>query len=336
MRLLLIAGGTSPDCCDGPSMSGVFLGDTIPIRSSAGSSTTGAGRPPWLKTRLRTGPNYAQLKKLVSGLELHTVCEQASCPNIYECWEAREATFLILGGRCTRRCAFCDIATGKPNPVDLGEPQRVAQAVEHLGLEFAVVTGVERDDISPAAVAEIWAATIRAIRARTPGCRIEVLTGDLKGRPEALEIVVRAKPDVFAHNLEAPRRLHRKIRPGFRYDRSLQVLSTAKQMDPGLPTKSNIIVGMGEIDDEVVDCLVDLRAAGVDLVTIGQYLAPSADHHLAVQRWVEPEQFDRYAETGRKLGFAWVEAGPLVRSSYHAGRQYQAASARLREAYGSS
>lgn len=317
-------------------MSGVFLGETIPTRSSGGAGAARAARPPWLKTRLKTGPNYGQLKKLVNGLELHTVCEQASCPNIYECWEAREATFLILGGRCTRRCGFCDIATGKPDRVDPGEPDRVAQAVEYLGLQFAVVTGVERDDVAPVTVARIWAETIRAVRKRSPVCRIEVLTGDLKGRTEALEIVVLARPDVFAHNLEAPRRLHRKIRPGFRYDRSLEVLSMAKQMDARLPTKSNIIVGMGETDEEVVDCLTDLRAAGVDLVTIGQYLAPSMDHHLPVQRWVDPEQFARYAEVGRSLGFAWVEAGPLVRSSYHAGRQYQAASARLREAYGSA
>lgn len=282
-----------------------------------------------MKTRLRTGRNYGQLKTLVKDLNLHTVCEQASCPNIYECWEAKEATFLILGGQCTRRCGFCDIQTGRPGPLDPEEPERVAEAVEHLGLNFAVVTGVERDDASPVAVARIWAATIEAIRRRTPQTRVEVLTGDLKGDPEAVAVVIEARPDVFAHNLETPRRLHRTVRPGFRYDRSLEVLRLAKQLNPVLPTKSNLIAGMGESDGEIVECLADLRAAGVDLVTIGQYLAPSVTHHLPVDRWVTPEQFGSYAEAGMEMGFAWVESGPLVRSSYHAGRQYEAALRRL-------
>jgi lipoic acid synthetase len=286
-------------------------------------------RPPWLKTKLRTGPNYTDLKGLVRGLDLHTVCEEASCPNIYECWEAREATFLILGDKCTRRCGFCDIATGKPGALDFHEPVRVAEAVEKMGLNFAVVTGVERDDADPKTVAAIWAATIRQIRARLPECGVEVLTGDLKGDPEAIGIVLDAGPNVFAHNLETVRRLHRKIRPGFRYDRSLDVLRTAKTLKPEVPTKSNIIVGMGETFDEVVDALTDLRDAGVDLMTIGQYLSPSMDHHVPVDRWVRPEEFAEYKRTGEEMGFAWVEAGPLVRSSYHAGKQYRAASARL-------
>ena len=315
-------------------MSGVFLGDSIPTRATAGSAPGRVPRPPWLKTRLRTGRNYGELKHLVKGLELHTVCEQASCPNIYECWEAKEATFLILGGRCTRRCGFCDIETGKPGALDLDEPDRVAAAVEHLGLAFAVITGVERDDASPGEVAGIWAATIRAIRRRIPMCKVEVLTGDLKGRRDAVATVVEAAPDVFAHNLETCARLHRKIRPGFRYERSLEVLRMAKELNPLLPTKSNIIVGMGETDEEVAECLEDLRRARVDLVTIGQYLAPSVDHHLPVDRWVTPERFADYAAAGGRLGFAWVEAGPLVRSSYHAGKQYQAASSRLAELYG--
>ncbi len=316
-------------------MSSVFLGDSIPTRESLGTGPARVPRPPWLKTRLRTGRNYGELKQLVKGLGLHTVCEQASCPNIYECWEAKEATFLILGDRCTRRCGFCDIETGKPGPLDHAEPERVAEAVEHLGLNFAVVTGVERDDSSPLEVAGIWAATIRAIHRRIPSCKVEVLTGDLKGKPEAVEVVVEAAPDVFAHNLETTRRLHRKIRPGFRYERSLEVLAMAKEMNPVLPTKSNIIVGMGETDEEVLECLADLREARVDLVTIGQYLAPSVDHHLPVDRWVTPEAFAGFAAAGEQMGFAWVEAGPLVRSSYHAGKQYQAASSRLGALYGS-
>lgn len=286
-------------------------------------------RPPWLKTRLKTGPNYSELKLLVRDQNLHTVCEEASCPNIYECWEAREATFLILGDKCTRRCGFCDIATGKPGALDFGEPIRVAEAVAKMGLQYAVVTGVERDDAPPETVARIWAATIRAIRDRIPGCGVEVLTGDLKGDPEAIEIVMDAEPDVFAHNLETTRRLHRKIRPGFRYDRSLEVLRIAKELKRAIPTKSNIIVGMGETFDEVVECLNDLREAGVDLMTIGQYLSPSMDHHVPVERWVTPEEFAEYKLIGEELGFAWVESGPLVRSSYHAGKQYRAAAARL-------
>ncbi len=310
-------------------MSKVFLGDTIPTAPSGRTR-----KPEWLKTKLRTGPNYGQLKRLVKDLDLHTVCEQASCPNIYECWEAKEATFLILGSQCTRRCGFCDIATGKPGPLDEKEPERVAEAVRHLGLKFAVITGVERDDSPPEAVAEIWAETIRAIRRRIPDCKVEVLTGDLKGKPEAVRTVIDAGPDVFAHNVETPERLHRSIRPGFRYERSLEVLAQAKQINPCLPTKSNIIAGMGETDQEVIECLADLRDAGVDLVTIGQYLSPSADEHLGVQRWVTPEQFDAYRVAGKELGLAWVESGPLVRSSYHAGKQYEAASSRLAELYG--
>ena len=316
-------------------MSSVFLGDSIPTRETLGAAPVRVPRPPWLKTKLRTGRNYGELKHLVKDLELHTVCEQASCPNIYECWEAKEATFLILGGRCTRRCGFCDIETGKPGPLDLGEPDRVAEAVEHLGLNFAVVTGVERDDASPLEVARRWAATIRAIRRRIPTCKVEVLTGDLKGRREAVATVVEAAPDVFAHNLETSERLHRKIRPGFRYERTLEVLRMAKELNPVMPTKSNIIVGMGETDAEVYQCLRDLREAGVDLVTIGQYLAPSLDHHLPVDRWVTPETFAEYSAAGAEMGFVWVESGPLVRSSYHAGKQYEAASSRLDALYGS-
>jgi lipoic acid synthetase len=311
-------------------VSEVFIGSTIPTRTElADGRPSRPPRPPWLRNRLRTGPNYLDLKGLVRGLDLHTVCEEASCPNVYECWEAREATFLILGRLCTRRCGFCDIATGRPGPIDTEEPVRVAEAVAHMGLRYAVVTGVERDDAPPDVVARIWAATVRAIRDRVPGCGVELLTGDLKGDPEAIAIVMESEPDVFAHNVEAPRRLHRKIRPGFRYDRSLDVLRQAKAIAPSIPTKSNIIVGMGETFDEVVETLGDLRAAGVQLVTIGQYLAPSADHHLPVHRWVHPDEFAEYRRIGEEMGFAWVESGPLVRSSYHAGKQYRAAVARM-------
>ncbi|HLI56677.1 MAG TPA: lipoyl synthase, partial [Actinomycetota bacterium] len=241
-------------------MSEVFLGASIPTRAELGDAAAGrmparAPRPPWLRNRVRTGPNYTDLKGLVRGLELHTVCEEASCPNVYECWEAREATFLILGKLCTRRCGFCDIATGKPGPLDPGEPERVAEAVEKMGLRYAVVTGVERDDVAPPAQAVLWAATIRAIRARLPECKVEVLTGDLKANPEAIATVVEAEPDVFAHNVETCRRLHRSVRPGFRYERSLSVLAQAKALNPSVPTKSNIIVGLGETFDEVLETL---------------------------------------------------------------------------------
>lgn len=310
-------------------MSQVFIGDSIPTRESMDEVPRRPPRPPWMKTKLKTGPNYSDLKNLVRDLDLHTVCEEASCPNIYECWEAREATFLILGEQCTRRCGFCDIATGKPALLDLGEPVRVAEAVAGMGLKFAVVTGVERDDVSPVKVAWVWAETIKQIRARVPDCGVEVLTGDLKGVPEAVRTVIEAKPDVFAHNLETTRRLHKKIRPGFRYERSLEVLRMAKEFDSSMPTKSNLIVGMGETYEEVLECLKDLRSVGVDIMTVGQYLSPSMDHHVPIDRWVRPEEFADYKSFGEDLGFAWVEAGPLVRSSYHAGKQYKAASAVL-------
>jgi len=304
--------------------------DRKPIeRTLRNLNLTTPTKPPWLKTKIQTGPNFKDLKSLVRGLDLHTVCEEARCPNIYECWEAREATFLILGEQCTRRCGFCDIATGKPGRLDREEPVRVAEAVAGMGLKYAVVTGVERDDVPPVQVAEIWAATIRTIRERIPACRVEVLTGDLKGDMNALAIVLAASPDVFAHNLETVSRLHPKVRPGFRYERSLEVLTAAKQMRPKIPTKSNLILGLGETPAEIEGALEDLRSSNVDLMTIGQYLAPSLDH-LPVQRWVTPEEFDGYKQLGEKLGFAWVESGPLVRSSYRAGRQFEAAQARGR------
>ncbi len=282
-------------------------------------------RPAWLKVRATLGPNYADLKQLINGLDLHTVCEEASCPNIYECWEDREATFLVLGDLCTRRCGFCDVQTAKPRPVDVDEPRRVADAVREMQLRYVVLTGVARDDL-PDNGAEVWAACIRAVRGTLPGCRVEVLPTDFRGIREHITTVIEAEPDVFAHNLETTRRLHPKIRPAFDYDRTLETLRIAKQVRPGQITKSNLILGMGERPDELPATMRDLREAGCDILTIGQYLQPTT-MHLPVDRWVEPAEFDGLADIGRDLGFAHVEAGPLVRSSYRAGRQFAEAQA---------
>ncbi|MDQ4065413.1 MAG: lipoyl synthase [Actinomycetota bacterium] len=306
----------------------------VPLRRAPGEGAARPERrPDWLKVKVRTGDNFAELRDIMRTRGLHTVCEEAACPNIYECWEAREATFLLGGDLCTRRCAFCDVMTAKPEPLDPEEPQKIAEAVKLMGLRFAVVTGVARDDQDDAGSAH-WAATIRAIRDALPECGIEVLIPDFKGRREhpraSLARVVAEAPDVLAHNLETVRRLHPSIRPGFGYDASLEFLAWAKELRPGQVTKSNIIVGMGETEDEVYAALGDLRAVGCDVVTIGQYLQPSVSWHLPVDRWVHPDEFARYKSFGENdLGFAWVESGPLVRSSYHAGKQYQAASARL-------
>jgi lipoic acid synthetase len=279
-----------------------------------------ARKPEWLKTRARFGPNYAELKGLMRGLSLHTVCEEAACPNIYECWEDREATFLILGDRCTRRCGFCDVMTAKPDDVDPGEPLRVAEAVAEMGLQYVVITGVARDDL-PDGGARIWAACIRAVRAAVPDCGVEVLPSDFKGGERDIRTVVEAAPDVFAHNLETVRRLHARIRPAFGYDQSLEVLRTAKRVHPSQVTKSNLILGMGERPEEVRVAMRDIRDTGCDLLTMGQYLQPTK-FHLPVDRWVTPEEFAHHAAFGMdELGFAHVEAGPLVRSSYRAGRQ---------------
>jgi lipoic acid synthetase len=295
----------------------------LPIVSTDGAQATGAHKPPWLKVRLATGANYAELKSLMRGLELHTVCEEASCPNIHECWEEREATFLILGDRCTRRCGFCDVMTAKPEPVDEDEPRRIAEAVAVMGLRYVVLTGVARDDLTDGG-ARMWAASIRAIRDAVPGCGIEVLPSDFKGGEPDIATVIDARPDVFAHNLETVRRLHPRIRPAFGYDRSLEVLRLAKRLRPSQITKSNLILGMGERVDEVPTALGDLAEAACDIVTIGQYLRPT-DQHLPVDRWVTPEEFTEWKRTGEHLGIAHVEAGPLVRSSYHAGKQLRRA-----------
>jgi lipoic acid synthetase len=278
-------------------------------------------KPPWIKTRLRTGPEYTQLKQLVRSEGLHTVCEEAGCPNIFECWEDREATFLIGGDQCTRRCDFCQIATGKPGPLDTDEPRRVAESVATMGLRYATVTGVARDDL-PDGGAWLYAQTCREIHAAVPGCGVELLIPDFNADPDQLAEVFSARPEVLAHNLETVPRIFRRIRPGFRYERSLAVLTAAKA--DGLVPKSNLILGMGEERDEISQALTDLRAAGCELVTITQYLRPSVRHH-PIDRWVRPEEFDELAEEAAELGFSGVQSGPLVRSSYRAGKLYRQA-----------
>jgi lipoic acid synthetase len=295
----------------------------LPIVSTNGAPASDGRKPPWLKVRLQAGPNSAELRTIVRGLSLHTVCEEAMCPNIHECWEDREATFLILGDTCTRRCGFCDVATGKPGAVDEDEPIRIAQAVRAMGLRFVVITGVARDDL-PDGGARIWAATIRAVREAVPGCGVEVLPSDLRGGERDIATVIEAEPDVFAHNLETVRRLHDRIRPAFGYDRSLDVLRIAGRLRTGQITKSNLILGRGERPEEISDALRDLVDAGAAIVTIGQYLRPTP-YRLPVDRWVTPEEFTEWKRVGESLGIAHVEAGPLVRSSYHAGTQLRRA-----------
>jgi lipoic acid synthetase len=295
----------------------------LPIVATNGAPVSGTRKPAWLKVRLQAGPNYADLKDIMRGRSLHTVCEEAMCPNISECWEEREATFLILGDTCTRRCGFCDVMTAKPDPVDEDEPHRVADAVRTMGLRFVVVTGVARDDL-PDGGARIWAATIHAIRDAVPGCGVEVLPTDFSGGERDIATVIAAEPDVFAHNLETVRRLHQRIRPAFGYDRTLEVLRTAKRLRRAQVTKSNLILGMGERPDEVPEALADIAAAGAEIVTMGQYLQPTP-FHLPVDRWVAPDEFTEWKRVGESLGIAHVEAGPLVRSSYHAGEQYRRA-----------
>jgi lipoyl synthase len=278
-------------------------------------------KPPWIKTRLRTGPRYTELQRLVRSEGLHTVCEEAGCPNIFECWEDREATFLIGGDRCTRRCDFCQIATGKPGPLDADEPRRIAESVAAMGLRYATVTGVARDDLSDGG-AWLYGQTCAEIHRTVPGCGVELLIPDFNAEPALLIRVFAARPEVLAHNLETVPRIFRQIRPGFRYERSLAVLRAAK--DSGLITKSNLILGMGEHPDEVAGAMADLRSAGCDLLTITQYLRPSLRHH-PVDRWVTPDEFAALGDEALALGFAGVMSGPLVRSSYRAGRLYRMA-----------
>ena len=278
-------------------------------------------KPEWIKTRLRTGPKFAEISALVSEAGLHTVCQEAGCPNIYECWEDREATFLIGGDACTRRCDFCQIDTGKPSALDTDEPMRVAESVRTMGLRYATVTGVTRDDLDDEG-AWLWSETIRRIRELNPGTRVEVLVPDFSGRADLLRTVFDATPDVFAHNVETVPRVFRRIRPAFDYQRSLDVITAAKHA--GLVTKSNLILGMGEQHDEIEQALDDLHAAGCDLVTITQYLRPTPRHH-PIERWVHPDEFVALGAYAQSIGFVGVLSGPLVRSSYRAGRLYQQA-----------
>ncbi|HVQ18765.1 MAG TPA: lipoyl synthase [Actinomycetes bacterium] len=278
-------------------------------------------KPPWIKTKLRTGPEYRQIKQLVADEGLHTVCQEAGCPNIYECWEDREATFLIGGDQCTRRCDFCQIDTGKPQPLDEAEPTKVAESVRSMGLRYATVTGVARDDLIDEG-AWLYAETVRQIHVLNPGTGVELLIPDFSANPVHLRHVFDSRPEVLAHNIETVPRIFRRIRPGFRYDRSLDVLRAAR--DAGLVTKSNLILGMGEQRDEVEKAIANLVQAGCELLTITQYLRPSARHH-PIERWVTPAEFDDLAEVAKRLGIVAVMSGPLVRSSYRAGRLYQAA-----------
>jgi lipoyl synthase len=278
-------------------------------------------KPSWIKTRATMGPEYKELQSLVRREGLHTVCQEAGCPNIFECWEDREATFLIGGDQCTRRCDFCQIDTGRPEPLDVGEPLRVAESVRTMGLRYATVTGVCRDDLEDEG-AWLYAETIRKIHELNPGVGVEMLAPDFSGDAAHLGQLFDARPEVFAHNIETVPRIFRRIRPGFRYERSLDVLAQARARD--LVTKSNLILGMGETRDEVTDALADLRSVGTELVTITQYLRPSARHH-PVDRWVKPEEFVELRDEALAMGFAGVMSGPMVRSSYRAGRLYQQA-----------
>ncbi|MEU9018976.1 lipoyl synthase [Actinomadura sp. NPDC048394] len=292
------------------------------LRIEARNSQTPIERKPeWIKTRLKMGPQYKELIGLVKSEGLHTVCQEAGCPNIFECWEDREATFLIGGDQCTRRCDFCQIDTGKPAAFDRDEPRRVAESVATMGLKYATVTGVARDDLEDGG-AWLYAETVRRIHAAVPGCGVELLIPDFNAVPEQLAEVFSSRPEVLAHNVETVPRIFKRIRPGFRYERSLEVITKARE--DGLVTKSNLILGMGETREEVSAALRDLHEAGCELITITQYLRPSPRHH-PVERWVKPEEFVELNAEAEEIGFAGVMSGPLVRSSYRAGRLYKQA-----------
>lgn len=282
-------------------------------------------RPEWLKAPAPAGENYSSLMELVGQLKLHTVCQSAACPNIGECWNHRTATFMILGNLCTRRCGFCAVQKGVPLEVDYDEPRRVAEACSALGLKYAVITSVNRDDRKDGG-ADLFAMTIRAIRERIPECRVEVLIPDFQGSRGALEVVLEARPDVLNHNIETVPRLYRQVRLGARYERSLELLAWAKESAPAIPAKSGLMLGLGENREEVLATLGDLRKHGVDIVTIGQYLRPTP-RHLPVLRFVPPAEFEQYRAAGLALGFSHVESGPLVRSSYHASEAVSASKA---------
>ena len=282
-------------------------------------------KPRWIRNSVKTGPEYEDMKQKVKGAGLHTVCQEAGCPNIHECWESREATFLIGGSRCSRRCDFCDIASGRPDPLDRDEPRRVAEEVRSLNLNYSTITGVTRDDLEDEG-AWLYAEVVRKIHELNPHTGVENLTPDFSGKPDLLQEVFEARPEVFAHNVETVPRIFKRIRPAFRYDRSLDVIRQAR--DFGLITKSNLILGMGEEDHEIDQALVDLHEAGCDIITITQYVRPSKLHH-PIDRWVKPQEFVQWSQRAEEIGFQGVMAGPLVRSSYRAGKLYAQAMQRL-------
>jgi lipoic acid synthetase len=278
-------------------------------------------KPEWIKTRANMGPEYTRLRSLVKSEGLHTVCQEAACPNIFECWEDKEATFLIGGDRCTRRCDFCNIDTGKPLPIDREEPRKVAESVKSMGLRYATITGVTRDDLEDEG-SWLYAETIRVVHELNPGTGVEMLAPDFNAKPELLNPIFETRPEVFAHNLETVPRIFKQIRPAFTYEKSLKVIGMAQ--DFGLITKSNLILGFGETREEISQALVDLHNAGCDLITITQYLRPTNKHH-PVERWVKPDEFVELAQEAEQVGFLGVMSGPLVRSSYRAGRLYKQA-----------
>lgn len=280
-------------------------------------------KPEWLKIKLNINENYQELKQMMRSKTLHTVCEEAKCPNIFECWANRTATFMILGDICTRACRFCAVKTGLPNELDLAEPERVAEAIEQMGVRHAVITSVARDDLNDGGAA-IFAATIKAVRERNPMTSVEVLIPDFMGKRDSLQIVMDAKPDILNHNIETVARLSDRVRSKAKYPRTLELLRRAKEMQPHIPTKSSIMVGVGETFDEVVETMKDLREHNVSIVTIGQYLQPTKKH-LKIARYVHPDDFAKWKEIGLSMGFSHVESGPLVRSSYHAHEQVQSA-----------
>ena len=282
-----------------------------------------ARKPGWLKVKAPGGPNYLRLKQMMREMDLHTVCEEAHCPNVGECWEHGTATFMILGDVCTRNCAYCAVAHGRPPKFDAAEPERVGEAVAKMGLRHAVITSVDRDDL-PDFGAWAFAETIRQIHAQVPGCSVEVLVPDFQGNPDSIRAVLEARPEIYNHNTETVPRLYKKARPGGRYKRVMEIFRLAKQIAPDIPTKTGMILGMSETIPEIIEVMKDLRAVDVDILTLGQYLRPS-DSHIALDRYYTPDEFRHLYEVGMSMGFRHVESGPLVRSSYHAWEQVQAA-----------
>jgi lipoic acid synthetase len=280
-------------------------------------------KPSWLKVKAPGGPNYMRLKHIMRELDLHSVCEEAHCPNVGECWEHGTATFMILGDVCTRNCAYCAVAHGRPPKYDIAEPGRVAQAIAEMNLQHAVITSVDRDDL-PDFGAYIFAETIRQIHERVPSCSVEVLVPDFQGNEDSIRAVLEARPEIYNHNTETVPRLYKKARPGGRYRRVMEIFRLAKRIAPDIPTKTGMILGMGETNEEVIEVMKDLRDVDVDILTLGQYLRPS-DNHIALDRYVTPQEFRELYEIGMSLGFRHVESAPLVRSSYHAWEQVQAA-----------